>query len=62
METLKKIWAWIEKIITAREFIFTFPLAVFGLLAFILHSFLMVIVLTIWVIATINASKQKDEG
>jgi hypothetical protein len=54
LELIKRFWDWLKKLTTKKEFVFTFPLAVFAVLAFILHSFLMVVVIIIWIITIIH--------
>ncbi len=58
---LKGYWDKAVEILTSNVFVYTFPLAVFALLAFVLQSILMVIVCFIWLVPVIYNANEKNE-
>jgi hypothetical protein len=60
IELIKKFWAWVVKTTTNKDFVFIFPLAGLGLLAFVLKSVLAIILLIIWVVTVVtNTNNEK---
>jgi hypothetical protein len=57
---IKKAWLWVSILVVKREWVFTFPAAVFATIAFLLHSVLVTIIFFIWVITIIcNTNEEK---
>jgi hypothetical protein len=52
-QSLKKILAWVLKIITTKEWIFTYPYVLLVLVIFIAHSLWAFLALALWVITVI---------
>jgi fatty acid desaturase len=57
---VKAIWDKVAEVLTCSTFVYTFPLAVFALLAFLLQSFIMVVVCLIWLVPVIYNSNEKE--
>jgi hypothetical protein len=53
LDFIKKYWAKFIKLTRTKNFVFTFPLAVLALIAFITKSLLVVFLFVVWVIVII---------
>jgi hypothetical protein len=54
LKKIAVIWKAIVAFCITKEFVFVFPLTIFGLSALILHSIIFVIVSLVWLIPTIH--------
>jgi hypothetical protein len=61
LATIKKIWKVIIAFTVTREFELTFPLAIFGMSALVLHNFIFVLVSLIWLIPCIHEINHPKE-
>jgi len=59
LDAIKKFWRWFTTLVATKEFVFTFPMAIFATVALVLHSLLMAIVFGIWMV-TIFCQKNEE--
>ena len=61
LQKIGKAWKWLVVFVAGEEFVYGFPLAVFGLSALILQSFLFTLAFGVWLIPTFHALFGKKE-